>query len=237
MTDRLRGAGKVAAFVLVQLLVIGGLLWGLNQLQAGTDQRDQQAAAITALQAGMGEANSRLQALGESPVPVPSASPGPDVAVVPVAPTQEQILSAFDVWCDLRACHGSDGDDGDDAPPMTQGQIFTGFAAWCSTDPRCVGADGSDGADSTVPGPQGRPPTPDEILAAVKVVCADGACDGKDGTDGANGKDGRGFVKVECLSTGDWIFTLDDGTALTATGPCRAVEPTPTPTPTTLKGR
>lgn len=214
----------------------------LAELDAADTERDQQHAEIVALQAGLDEANARLEAEGEAPVPVPDVEPGAEPPVVSIAPTQDQILSAFDVWCELRSCHGSDGADGKDASPMTRQQIFAGFTEWCSTDPRCIGRPGSDGADSTVPGPQGRPPTPEEILAAVEVVCANDACDGKDGTDGkdgADGKDGRGFVGVECLSTGDWIFTLDDGTALTATGPCRAVQPTPTPTPTatTTKGR
>lgn len=240
--DRLRGSARTLPFVVVMVVIAGILLWVLNQLAMGNTERGRQQTEIAALQAGMEEANTRLEALGEQPVPVPDVEPGEeDPPVVPIAPTQDQILSAFDIWCDLRSCHGSDGDDGEDAPPMTQQQIFTGFAEWCSTDPRCVGKDGADGADSTTPGPPGRPPTAQEVLAAVQVVCADGACDGQDGTDGANGtngEDGRGFVKVECLSTGDWIFTLDDGTALTATGPCRAEPaPTPTPTATTTKGR
>lgn len=214
----------------------------LAELDAGADERDAQHAEIVALQAGLGEANARLEAGGEQPVPVPSVEPGDPSPVVPIAPTQDQILTAFDIWCDLESCHGSKGEDGEDAPPMTQKQIFTSFSAWCSTDPRCVGvpgADGSDGADSTTPGPPGRPPTPEEVLDAVKVICADNACDGPAGKDGTNGKDGRGIEKTECHTTGDWIITYTDGTAGTTPGPCRVVQPSPEPTPTatTTKGR
>lgn len=208
-------------FTIVVGVVLGAVLWLIfARLEAGAVERDAQQAAIVALQAGLQEANGRLEAQGSTPVAVPEVEPGDDPPVVPIAPTQEQILDAFDVWCDLRSCHG---DDGDDAAPMTQKQIFTSFAAWCSTDSRCVG---KDGADSTTPGPPGRAPLPDEILAAVKVVCADGACDGPAGKDG---KDGRGIQDVECLDTGDWVITLTDGSALTASGPCRAVEPSPSP--------
>lgn len=76
MSDRLRRTGKVAAFVLVQVLVIAGLLWGLNQLQAGADERVRQASEISALQAGLDEANARLEAEGEPPVDVPEVEPG-----------------------------------------------------------------------------------------------------------------------------------------------------------------
>lgn len=242
MRDNLRGIGKVIGFALIMVALAAGVFWVLSQFASDETELQRQAAEIAALEAGMEEANARLEAEGEQPVPVPSVDPGDDTPVVPIAPTQAQILSAFQVWCDQESCHGSDGEDGEDAPPMTRQQIFAGFTEWCSTDPRCVGKPGSDGADSTTPGPPGRAPTAEEILAAVEVVCANDACDGEDGTDGTNGtngKDGRGFVDVECLSTGDWVFTLDDGTALTATGPCRAVQPSPTPTPTatTTKGR
>jgi hypothetical protein len=230
--EHLRAAGKAVPFVLVMIILAVGAIWILNQLEAGAQERATQHAEIVALQAGLQEANARLEAQGEQPVDVPVVETGDEPPVVPIAPTQEQILAAFDVWCDLRSCRG---DDGDDAPPMTRAQIFAGFTAWCSTDPRCVGKDGS---DSTVPGPPGRAPTPEEILAAVEVVCADGACDGEDGT---NGKDGRGIADTECHTTGDWIITYDDGTASTRPGPCRVMEtspsPSPAPTPTPMKGR
>jgi hypothetical protein len=224
--ENFRRVGQVVAFALFVLVLAVGAVWILNQLDSGSDERERQAAEITGLQAGMDEANARLEALGVPPVPEPSTGAGPDdTPVVTVPPSQEQIMSAFEVWCDLRTCHGADGED---APPMTRQQVLAGFTAWCSSSTLCVGKDGKDG-DAGTPG---RPPTFDEILAVVEVVCADGACDGKDGKDGTNGKDGRSIADVECHATGDWIFTFTDGTAVTVEGPCRAVEPTPTPTPT-----
>jgi hypothetical protein len=238
----MRGSKVLSWVVLGAITAAVVAMLGLVMYQQGisTQERDQQHAEIVALQAGLDEANARLEAGGEQPVPVPSVEPGLAAAVVPVAPTQDQILTAFDIWCDLESCHGSDGEDGEDAPPMTQKQIFEGFSEWCSTDPRCVGVPGipgAAGADSTVPGPPGRPPTPQEVLDAVKVICADNACVGPAGKDGKDGKDGRTFVKTECHTTGDWIFTWEDGTATTVAGPCRVTQPEPSPTATTTKGR
>jgi hypothetical protein len=241
----MRGS-KILSWIVLGALTLGVLaMLSLVMYQQGVTANESKAqqAEITALQAGLKEANSRLEAQGEAPVPVPEVDDAADPPVVPLAPTQAQILSAFNVWCDLNTCRGKDGEDGDDAPAMTREEIFAGFSEWCSTDPRCVGQTGADGADSTVPGPQGRPPTPEEILAAVEVVCeGSDLCRGdagKDGTNGTNGSDGRGIAKVECHTTGDWIFTYTDGTATTVPGPCRVVQPTPTPTPTAsiTKGR
>lgn len=240
----MRGSKVLSWVVLGAITTAVVAMLGLVMYQQGVSahDREMQQAEITALQAGLDEANARLEAGGEQPVPVPSVEPGADPPVIPLGPTQDQILTAFDIWCDLESCHGSDGEDGEDAPPMTQKQIFTGFSEWCSTDPRCVGmpgAPGADGEDSTIPGPPGRPPTPQEVLDAVKVVCADGACVGPAGKDGSNGSDGRGIAKTECHTTGDWIITYTDGTAGTTPGPCRVVQPSPQPSPTatTTKGR
>jgi hypothetical protein len=60
---------------------------------------------------------------------------------------------------------------------------------------------------------------------------------GPAGDRGANGSDGRGISDIVCHTTGDWIITLTDGTALTVDGPCRVTQPEPTPTATTTKGR
>jgi hypothetical protein len=231
----MRGS-KVLSWVVLGSLALGVVLMlGLVTYRQGVSAEEsaQQHAEIVALQAGLDEANARLEAEGAAPVPVPSVEPGADAPVVPIAPTQDQILSAFDVWCDLRSCDGSDGADGEDAPAMTREQIFAGFSQWCSTDPRCVG---TDGADSTVPGPAGRPPTEAEVLAAVNTVCSTtDLCRGPAGKDGTDGEDGRGIAKVECHTTGDWIFTWTDGTASTVTGPCRVMQPEPSPTATTTK--
>jgi len=237
----MRGS-KVLSWVVLGALVLGVLgMLGLVMYQQGVSETesDAQQVEIAALQAGLKEANARLEARGDAPVPVPEVDDSGETPTVPIAPTQAQILSAFAVWCDLESCHGDDGDDGKDAPPMTQQQIFAGFSEWCATDPRCVGQPGTDGADSTVPGPPGRPPTPEEVLTAVQVVCADGACvgdNGKDGKDGAPGKDAPRVVGVECV-TNNLIFRMSEGPAFTAADACISPTPTPTPTASTTKGR
>lgn len=96
-----------------------------------------------------------------------------------------------------------------------------------------AGADGANGADGEAgatgaTGPQGEP-GPQGAAGAP----------GADGAKGERGTDGRGIAKVECHTTGDWIFTWTDGTASTVTGPCRVMQPSPEPSPTatTTKGR
>lgn len=195
----MRGS-KILSWVVLGSLALGlVLMLGLVAYRQGvaTQENEQQHAEIVALQAGLDEANARLEAEGAAPVPVPSVDPGADAPVVPIAPSQEQILSAFDVWCDLHSCHGSDGSDGEngkDAPPMTQAQILAGFTEWCSTSDLCVGVDGTNGADgedSTVPGPPGRPPTAEEVVAAVETVCGGSdLCRGPQGVHGVQGAQG-----------------------------------------------
>jgi hypothetical protein len=88
-----------------------------------------------------------------------------------------------------------------------------------------VGAAGETGAT----GPQGEPgPQGDQGTAGAP---------GTTGAKGERGDDGRGIAKVECHTTGDWIFTYTDGTASTVAGPCRVMQPEPSPTATTTKGR
>jgi hypothetical protein len=214
------------------LLILVMLTIVIHRLDTGAFERDQQAAEISALQAGLDEANARLEDRGEEPVPVPDLEGSTPVPVMPVAPTQEQILSAFDVWCGENECRGEDGDD---APRMTQAQLFEGFSTWCSTDPRCVGTPGTDGA-------KGRPPTAEEVLQAVRAVCETGdACrgpSGKDGSPGTPGKDAPRIVSAECVTrSNDLIFRMSDGTALTAANACSPPAAAPTPAPATTKGK
>lgn len=76
MRDNLRSVGKVVAFALFVLALASGAIWILNQLAADGDELQRQATEITALEAGLDEANDRLEAQGEPPVPVPSVDPG-----------------------------------------------------------------------------------------------------------------------------------------------------------------
>lgn len=78
MKETFRRAGKVVAFVLIFLACAAGIVWILNQFEAGAQERDAQHAEIVALQAGLDEANDRLAEQGEPPVPVPTIEPGED---------------------------------------------------------------------------------------------------------------------------------------------------------------
>lgn len=135
MTERLRGAARTVPFVLFMVIVAVVLLWVLNQLAMGDDEREQQHAEITALQAGLDEANARLEAEGEPPVPVPSVDPGAN-------PPPQVII-------------GEPGPEGDQGPAGVRGpQGRTGPPG--ETGPRGpLGPRGEPGADSTVAGPQG----------------------------------------------------------------------------------
>ncbi len=130
MKDHLRGVGKVVAFALFVLALAAVLLLILNQLAAGQDERQQQAAQITALQAGLDEANERLADEGEPPVDVPGVEPGDD--------PQDPVIIQGE-----RGFTGATGAQGRTGPP---GEIG----------PRGpLGPRGEPGKDSTVPGPAG----------------------------------------------------------------------------------
>lgn len=148
MNDRLRRTGKVAAFVLVQLLVIAGLLWGLNQLQTGTDQRTRQASEITALQAGLEEANSRLEAQGEPPVPVPEVEQGetPPPQIIIGEPGRQGERGPAGV----RGPQGRTGPPGEVGPSGADGAPGSTGASGADGEPGATGPQGE-------PGPQGAP--------------------------------------------------------------------------------
>jgi hypothetical protein len=198
---------KILSWVVLGALTLGVVaMLSLVMYQQGisANESEAQQAEITALQAGLDEANTRLEAQGEPPVPVPEVEPDG---------TQPQIIIGDP---GPRGFTGASGPQGRTGPP---GEIG----------PRGpLGPRGPAGAD----GVDGEPGTP----GADGADGADGA-PGADGADGADGEPGRGIAKVECHSTGDWIFTFTDGTASTVPGPCR-VQPSPTPTPTasTTKG-
>lgn len=193
----------------------------------------------------------RADQVVEDPAAPPVPAPGKDGDDAP-PPTDSQVADGVAAWFnthDLSLTAGystsmqtavarylsrnppSAGEPGEDAPAPTDQQIATAAAAYLMAHPPTDGTDGRGVVSASLDG------------CYVVFTYTDGGTDrvgpicGADGHDGADGKDGRGFVDVECLDTGDWIFTLDDGTALTVAGPCRAVEPTPTPTPTTTLKR
>lgn len=256
----MKKTGKVLSWLIpVAVAIALGLMLSviLHQLDVGAEERDQQHAEIVALQAGLDEANSRLEAEGEQPVPVPSVDSEGTVGVVPIPPTLEQTSAAVADWFAARDLSLTPGYSeamqdavaryltrnpppaGKDGSGPTDQQIADAAAAYLIANPPADGADGTNGAD-------GR-----GLVSAVLDGCdvvftyTDGDTDrvgpicGKDGTNGSNGDDGRGIAKTECHPTGDWIITYTDGSAGTTPGPCRVVQPSPEPTPTatTTKGR
>jgi hypothetical protein len=211
---------KILSWVVLGALTLGVVaMLSLVMYQQGisANESEAQQAEITALQAGLDEANTRLEAQGEPPVPVPEVEPDG---------TQPQIIIGEP---GPRGFTGASGPQGRTGPPGEIGPRGP-------LGPRGpAGADGLDGANGT-DGVDGEPGTP----GADGADGADGA-PGADGADGADGAPGRGITKVECRTSpdvpndgGDWIFTYTDGTTTTVAGPCRAI--TPTPTPTTTKG-
>lgn len=118
---------------------------------------------------------------------------------------------------------GVDGVDGIDGRPGKDGRD---------------GKDGKDGKDgASGPGGPGGDPGADGTAGVDGVDGADGedGADGQAGAPGINGTNGRGIADITCHTTGDWIITLTDGTALTVKGPCRVAQPEPTPTATTTR--
>lgn len=208
MRDNLRGVGKVVGFALLMVAIASGVIWILSQFAADDSELQRQAAEIAALEAGMEEANARLEAEGEQPVPVPSVAPG-------AGPQQPQIILGERGPQGERGPAGVRGPQGRTGPPGETGS------------PGPVGEVGAEGAPGAA-GPAGEvgPQGP-------------AGSEGPAGSPGAPGSDGRGIADIVCHTTGDWIITLTDGTALTVDGPCRVTQPSPTPTPTatTTKGR
>jgi len=255
--DSFRGVGRVLGFALFMVALAAGVVWILSQFASDETELQRQATEIAALEAGLDEANARLEAEGEQPVPVPSVDSEGTVDVVPIPPTPEQTSAAVADWFAARDLSLTPGYSeamqdavaryltrnpppaGKDGSGPTDQQIADAAAAYLIANPPADGADGTNGDD-------GR-----GLVSAVLDGCdvvftyTDGDTDrvgpicGKDGTNGSNGNDGRGIAKTECHPTGDWIVTYTDGTADTTPGPCRVMAPTPTPTPSasTTKGR
>ena len=114
----------------------------------------------------------------------------------------------------VQGAQGRTGPPGETGPPGPVGP---------RGEPGAAGANGLNGAggEQGIEGQQGAtgPQGPTGVAGAQ-------------GETGATGKDGRGIADIVCHTTGDWIITLTDGTALTVKGPCRVTQPAPTPTPT-----
>jgi hypothetical protein len=122
------------------LLILVMLTIVIHRLDTGASERDQQAAEISALRAGLDEANARLEASGERPVSPPPIDE-------PTEPRPPQVIL------------GQPGDDGEPGPPGPRGpQGRTGPPG--EQGPRGpLGPDGEPGAPGP-PGPPGPAGTP-----------------------------------------------------------------------------
>lgn len=162
MKDNLRGAARAVGFALAMVALAAGVFWILSQFAADDTELQRQAAEIAALEAGMEEANARLEAEGEQPVPVPSVEPGGE-ALPP------QIIIGERGFTGAQGIQGRTGPPGETGPPGRPGKDGMDGrpgADGLDGEPGADGADGTDGKD----GADGLP--------------------GKDGLDGAPGKDG-----------------------------------------------
>lgn len=160
MRDNLRSVGKVVAFALFVLALASGAIWILNQLAADEDELQRQATEITALEAGLDEANDRLEAQGEAPVPVPEVDPSagpeqpPQIILGQPGPQGERGPAG------VRGPQGRTGPPGEVGPPGPVGprgpKGDAGDAGPIGTagEPGPMGPQGEQGPQGE-PGPQG----------------------------------------------------------------------------------
>ncbi|MGY4543250.1 hypothetical protein ACVWY0_003183 [Arthrobacter sp. UYNi723] len=101
----------------------------------------------------------------------------------PLAPEYETVLAAVTDYCSTGACIGSPG------PGPSTEMVLAAVQQVCAND----ACRGPAGADSTVPGPEGKP-----------------------------GQPGRGIADSYCQDNGLWQITYTDGAVDTDAGRCRA---------------
>lgn len=216
--DRLRGAAKTAPFVLFMVVIAAMLLWVLNQLATGDSERDQQHAEIVALQAGLDEANARLEARGAQPVPVPSIKaeadpPVPQIILGEPGPQGERGPAG------VRGPQGRTGPPGETGPRGPIGPAGADGARGGAGAPGSEGPMGPEGPKGDA-GPMG-PPGPTGADSVIPGPQGPRGAEGASGTNGKDGRDGRGIRAVDCGPDGDWLFTFTDDTTTTVAGPCR----------------
>lgn len=205
MKDNLRGAARAVGFALAMVALAAGVFWILSQFAADDTELQRQAAEIAALEAGMEEANARLEAEGEQPVPVPSVEPGgealpPQIIIGEPGPEGDQGPPG------VRGPQGRIGPPGEVGPPGPVG-------------PR--GATGEPGADSTVAGPQGPQGEPGQDSTVPGPVGPQGepGPQGEQGAQGFPGPPGTARPGTYTCPEGQFTtgFTIADDGAVTLT--------------------
>lgn len=221
---RIRHVGGTIAFGLVLLAIAGLLIWVLDRQADGAQQRAEQAVAISSLADSLAQANDRLEAAGEKPVPVPDA---PDEPIQGVQgepgrpPSPAEISLAVESHCMVRNdCVGPSGKDGSNGQDGKAG--LNGANGKDGVDGKSIKGDKGDKGDPGEPGP---PPTNEQVLAAVSAFCAtNNNCmgpPGQNGMTGANGLPGVSVTNVACQEDGTWLISYSDGGSSTTPGPCR----------------
>jgi len=252
------------ALVGAVLALTFALTWALAKVPTLEDQAsksaeqvgrlDEQVATLNsrvdANEKALAEANSRLVAKGEAPVPVPkvepSSPPQPDefteteaaavreivadqIARTPAKVTQAEITQIARV---AAALIPKPKDGKTPTAAELKPAVSAALDAFCAQD-RCVGKPGTDGK----PGEPGEPApevTDEQLLAsaqqALVIYCAAETkpCEGKPGAagkDGEKGAPGRGIADTDCLPDGTWKIYYTDGTTDITNGPCRIPVP------------
>lgn len=223
----MRGS-KILSWVVLGVMTLAVVtMLSLVMYQQGVTaaESETQQAEITALQAGLQEANARLEAEGEPPVPVPEAELGAD-------PQPPQIILGKPGPEGGRGPAGVRGVQGRTGPGPTTAQIAAAVDDWCNAGlcQGAPGADGRDGADSTVPGPQGEKGEPGQDSTVPGPPGPQGA-PGEPGPDstvpGPRGEPGTAKPGTYTCSDGEYVggFTVADGGGVTLA--CRALTPPP----------
>ncbi|MFC8732191.1 hypothetical protein ACFT5B_07015 [Luteimicrobium sp. NPDC057192] len=194
------------------MAVIGvGLAILIGEQHEATAARQEQAQQIAALQDAVGQANDKLAAKGEQPVPVPTVTTNPNTGATTVVPgppgaigatgatgapgrnaTDAQVSAAVVLYCSTHAeCRGADGAPGVPGPAGAEGLAGATGSAGADGAPGAAGADGKNATDT-------------QVAAAVAAYCdAHDQCRGPAGKDGTNGKDGADGVDGATGPKGD----------------------------------
>lgn len=215
----------VVSGVSVLALIVGGFL---IMAASNADLRhtlDDNQAAMAVLVDQYADLYAQAQAEGvnpDAPEPEDVAESLPTPAVgergpAGPGPSASEVLFAVTAYCDSRGnCRGPAGSPG---PGGAKGE---------PGEPGPTGQTGADGATGArgPQGEQGRPPTAEEIAAAVAAYCGTGACTGPKGDTGATGADGPGPT-AEQIASAVATYCSNNGCGTAAPPPPETGSPNP----------